>query len=176
MNINSNINQDNSNETNQNNTINLQEFLLNEECDTEIVEKAKEIFSKSDATKKVTENRYMELDSQFNNLKERLNSTSSILLRIKKNIDNVKISYEKSFMKMHKCLNPDSELMGNPFESSEEMTKYIEEMERKIEVMQSTADEQTDKFKHVAHNYEEAFNRAVQALEDIKCKNQMYLN
>nr|CAH7755567.1 unnamed protein product [Callosobruchus chinensis] len=132
------------------------------------LEKIKLIVEKTESMKEIAKEKNEQLEQQFRELKDKLSSSSEYLLRIKKNIENLKFSYQKNVMEMQKHLDPAECLENRTPESRADIEKEMEEIRRKIETLQARVNEQTDKHQHVTEDYKSAFDKVVDTLEVIE--------
>ncbi|CAG9859223.1 unnamed protein product [Phyllotreta striolata] len=126
-----------------------------------------EIFQKTEAMKLEAKEKGQELEDQFKVLKERLNSSSEYLIRIKKNIENIKFSYQRNVIELQKKSEPPADMANHKFENREDMEKYIEDVRQKMDDLQNRMTMQKEKQQHVTESYEEAFNNVVNALQKL---------
>ncbi|XP_028144632.1 uncharacterized protein LOC114338236 [Diabrotica virgifera virgifera] len=132
------------------------------------LEKIQEIFAKTETMKELAKEKNKELEEQFKDLKHKLNSSSEYLQRIKNNIENIKFSYQKNIIDLHKHLDPATAAENSQFESQDAMKSYIEDIRKKIEDLQTRSTAQEEEKRNQADSYEKAFDRIVSSLQDIE--------
>ncbi|CAH2003794.1 unnamed protein product [Acanthoscelides obtectus] len=132
------------------------------------LEKIKLFVEKTESMKEIAKEKNEQLEQQFKELKEKLSSSSEYLMRIKKNIENLKFSYQKNVSEMQKHLDPADCLENRTPETKHDIGKEMEEIRRKIETLQARVKEQTDKHQHVTEDYKSAFDKVVDTLEVIE--------
>lgn len=107
---------------------------------------------------------------QINNLKVQLSGSSEFLNRMKKQIDNMKFSYQSKLIELNKRLDPGDCLeKPNPvIESAEEYSRYMENVTKKIENLRSKFESQAQKRVSVTDNYQKAFSTVVSLMQEIE--------
>ncbi|XP_072391329.1 uncharacterized protein [Diabrotica undecimpunctata] len=150
---------------------NLSDTEKNDEQDgqsLQSLEKIQEIFAKTETMKELAKEKNKELDEQFKDLKQKLNSSSEYLQRIKNNIENIKFSYQKHIIDLHRNLDPVTAAENSQFESQDAMKTYIEDIRKKIEDLQTRTATQEEEKRNQADSYEKAFDRIVNSLQEIE--------
>ncbi|KAG5888521.1 hypothetical protein JTB14_009573 [Gonioctena quinquepunctata] len=132
------------------------------------LEEIQDIFEKTEAMKKVAKLKNQQLEEQFKDLKQRLNSSSEYLLRIKKNIENLKFSYQRNVLEINNKLDPGTQLESGNIGTKEDMTKHMEEIRKKIDDLQNKMTVQQQKQQNVTENYQEAFDKVIDTLQQIE--------
>ncbi|CAG9822828.1 unnamed protein product [Phaedon cochleariae] len=130
------------------------------------LQQIKNIFEKTEAMREVAKEKNHQLQEQFKDLKERLSSSSEYLLRIKKNIENLKFSYQKNVIEIQKNLDPATEVEN--IKSKEDMAKHMNEIRNKIDDLQNKMTEQRNKQQYVTESYQEAFDKVIDTLQEIE--------
>lgn len=146
------------------------ETALERNLGNESFKRIKDIFEKTEAMKEVAMEKNQQLEQQFKFLKQKLSSSSECLLRIKKNIENLKFSYQKNVLEMHNSLDTGEILdqKNDVIKTKEDMAKHMEDIRKKIENLQNRMTAQREKQQYVAESYQEAFERVVGTLEEIE--------
>ncbi|CAH0552876.1 unnamed protein product [Brassicogethes aeneus] len=139
--------------------------LTNQHLDESTLEHFNEIFSKSLEMKEVAKTKNLAIEKEFADLKERLSTSSDYLLRIKKNIENIKFSYQRSLMDMNKSLTMDERYTN---QSKQDMKASMEEIRKKIENLQHKVKSQREKQEDVSKDYKSAFEKVINTLQEIE--------
>ncbi|XP_057668186.1 uncharacterized protein LOC130901103 [Diorhabda carinulata] len=132
------------------------------------LQEIQEIFAKTEAMKSVAKEKNEELENQFKDLRRKLNSSSEYLQRIKKNIENIKFSYQKNVIESQKKFDPATAAANSKFESRDDLTQYMEDIRRKIDDLHNKMMVQKEKQQRVTESYEEAFDGIVESLQQIE--------
>lgn len=146
------------------------ETALERSLGNESFKRIKDIFEKTEAMKEVAKEKNQQLEQQFKFLKQKLSSSSECLLRIKKNIENLKFSYQKNILEMHKSFDPGEILdsKNDAIKTREDMARHMEDIRNKIENLQNRMTAQREKQQYVTESYQETFERVVDTLQEIE--------
>lgn len=145
------------------------ETALEKSVGNKSFQRIKDIFEKTEAMKEVAKEKNEQLEQQFKFLKQKLSSSSECLLRIKKNIENLKFSYQKNILEMHNSFDTGEILEPkNDSMKKEDMAKNMEDIRKKIENLQNRMTAQREKQQYVTESYQAAFEQVVDTLQQIE--------
>ncbi|XP_019768742.1 uncharacterized protein LOC109543453 [Dendroctonus ponderosae] len=143
------------------------EEVLKANVSKEALENIKQIFDKTRSIRKVADGKHQEIQAQFKDLRERLNSSSECLNRMKKGIDNIKFSYQAKVGEVYRTLSPSTDYVETP-RTKEELAEKVEDIRNKIEEIQKRVSIDKDKHSRVIQSYQEAFDHVSTMLENIE--------
>lgn len=118
-----------------------------------------EILNKLDTLKEATRRKNEQIEEQFQELQDRLDGSSQYLLKIKKNIENLK----SSRLPTDHC-TPQIE---DDFDT-DSISGRIDEIKTKIDHLQVRTKAHTDKYQHLTENYKLAFETVLEQLEHLE--------
>lgn len=123
---------------------------------TENIENSKirELFLKTEEMKEESIENNKQIKNQFDELRERLTKSSGFLNQIKKNIDNIKFSYQRDIMDLENVAYG---------KNRDDINQQIEEIKLNISKLQSQVKEE----KRKPQNYQEAINDVLSNFQKI---------
>ncbi|KAK9882148.1 hypothetical protein WA026_019665 [Henosepilachna vigintioctopunctata] len=100
-------------------------------------ERIRELFKKTEEMKEIAKEKNQEVESQFENLRERLNGSSLFLNQMKSSIENLRFSYQRKMMEQNDQDFENYLKNKEKFKSKEEINSYMDQLKEKIQNLQT---------------------------------------
>lgn len=116
-------------------------------------------------TKKHAVEKSEEIEKQFKDLKQKLNSNSEFLFTIKKQVEGLTFSHQKKVLER---FNRPDHYENDQNYTSQEMTQRMEDIRKKIDDLRDKMAKQKEKQKEISGNYKEALKNVTDTFQEIE--------
>lgn len=129
----------------------------------DIIGKYEEVLSMKKTSKKNSE----DIERQFKNLREKLDSNSEYLDELKRNVGNMNFSQHNKALDLYN-MEPGACLENDFTYTRERINEKMDDIRKKIDNLRSKMADQKEKQQHVYDDYKKAFQTVIDNFQDIE--------